>query len=81
MMTECETIIFVQKALEFAIKVAEQTGIHNDKNYGQARDWLKNQRSRASSATQQRGKNGASGCKQTMTTSAARCQQDRRVIK
>lgn len=39
-MTECETIIFVQKGLEFAIKVAEQTGIHNDKDYEQARNWL-----------------------------------------
>lgn len=39
-MTECETIIFIQKGLDFAIKVAEQTGIHDDKNYEQARDWL-----------------------------------------
>ena len=39
-MTECETIIFIQKGLEFAIKVAEQTGVHADKNYQQARDWL-----------------------------------------
>lgn len=46
-MTECETIIFIQKALEFAIKVAEQTGIHDNKNYGQARNWLDNKLSEA----------------------------------
>lgn len=46
-MTECETIIFVQKGLEFAIKVAEQTGIHNDKDYEQARNWLDSKLSEA----------------------------------
>ena len=39
-MTECETIVLIQKGLEFAIKVAEQTGIHSDKDYEQARSWL-----------------------------------------
>lgn len=39
-MTECETIVFIQKGLELAIKVAEQTGIHDDKSYEQARSWL-----------------------------------------
>lgn len=39
-MTECETIIFIQKGFEFAIKVVEQTGVHADKGYQQARDWL-----------------------------------------
>lgn len=39
-MTECETIVFIQKGLELAIKVAEQTGIHDDKVYEQARSWL-----------------------------------------
>lgn len=46
-MTECETIVFIQKGLEFAIKVAEQTGIHDDKNYKQARDWLESKLSEA----------------------------------
>lgn len=46
-MTECETIIFIQKGLEFAIKVAEEAGIHSDKNYEQARNWLENKLSEA----------------------------------
>ena len=46
-MTECETIIFIQKGLEFAIKVAEQTGIHDEKNYEQARNWLDSKLSEA----------------------------------
>lgn len=46
-MTECETIVFIQKGLELAIKVAEQTGIHDDKSYEQARNWLENKLSEA----------------------------------
>lgn len=46
-MTECEVIVFIQKAFEFAVKVAEQTGIHNDKNYDQARNWLEQKLSEA----------------------------------
>lgn len=48
-MRECETIVFIQKGLELAIKIAEQTGIHDDKNYKQARDWLENKLSDAAS--------------------------------
>lgn len=46
-MTECETIVFIQKGLEFAIKVAEQTGVHDENNYEQARNWLDSKLSEA----------------------------------
>ena len=46
-MTECEIINLIQKGLEFAIKAAEQAGIHDDKSCEQARNWLKNKLSEA----------------------------------
>lgn len=47
-MTECEIITFIQKGLELAIKIAEQAGVHSDKNYEQkARNWLENKLSEA----------------------------------
>lgn len=62
-MTECEVIQFIQKAFEFAVKVAEQTGIHDDKNYDQARNWLEQKLSEAaaqevSEMKKERKKNG-----------------------
>lgn len=46
-MSECEVIEFIKKAFEFAVKVAEQTGIQNNENYEQARNWLENKLSEA----------------------------------